>query len=205
MRATKISIIKSAIQAGLPLSYLPMKQLLLAILLLCIVLACSKNEEEAQPDYGTATVLLNESSWKASSSGAGTSVCYPTRLSMGFGFFPEDNYRQITFTFGSFPTKAGNYRLFPSDQSSCGSEHTTVSWGVLIGGDVGGITHELVDTAENELVVVAYDSLTQRLEGTFRMTLALEEWLRPGRPNFPDTARVQGLFSVVVRPSFDER
>ncbi len=60
----------------------------------------------------------------------------------------------------------------------------------------------MVEEAENnELIITHYDSVAQRLEGRFSMTLAVVDLFRIDELNFPDTVRITyGTFSTEVLP-----
>ena len=181
-----------------------MTRLFIVISLLWGAFACNGDDEATRPDYGTASALLNGEPWDIRPIGAGTSPCYPNTLSMRFEHYSEDGGLISAFAFTNFPAQAGKYYLYRHilGRQDCGTDSTSASFGTLLqGGHVLGEAFHVVEAANNRFVVTSYDSVAQRINGEFRVTMAINRAFSIDTLDFPDTLRItDGKFSVKIIP-----
>lgn len=138
--------------------------------------ACQEDEPTAPVSEAQVSVLLNGERWQPQEVRAGNAPCFPDRLGLVMDYYNEAGLLRQGFSMQNFPLELGKHPIYRArfNQEDCFSDHIWSSYDTLTDdGDVLNDFYQVVEQADNHLIITAYDSLTQALEGTFQATLAI--------------------------------
>jgi hypothetical protein len=158
--------------------------------LFIVLFACKKKEEPLpalDPIYmGEATGLKNGKPWQSYS-----------RLFLSYGNNPKyalefdslyyNSYLLETLSFSNFSLQPDTCRLFRSNSENLKNRGDSVLTALsYLEHDVTIGSYQLCESANNQLIIESYDTVTQQMKGRFELTFIVAE--RP-YPSEPDTVR----------------
>ena len=186
-----------------------MKNIWIIVLLILSLLACSEDDEALNPQanlkqYGEANLLLNGQALTFYPI-IGPSNCEAGRLTGNLSYYDANNVRRIYISLGNFPAKEGNYTLKWRESGQNESATKLIYSNLhLTEDDVSSPAFRIIEEeGPNELIIIHYDSVAQRIEGRFQMTATINttEEDRNREDRALDTLRITyGTFTADILP-----